>query len=168
MPRPEVVPPSPASLGSCARAATAAESRFRVDTPLAPARGVRVIALDRGAAAVAERVATEPWTSASFFTCEGDAEAVALSGIGGVPADLDAQLADADVVVMIATEDAGAGCAHFVGRACWQRGIMTAGLVLADGFEADQAVAALRPHARVLLPTADATDVVELLTALRA
>ena len=93
---------------------------------------------------------------------------MALSGIGGVPADLDAQLADADVVVMIATEDAGAGCAHFVGRACWQRGIMTAGLVLADGLEADQAVAALRPHARVLLPTADATDVVELLTALRA
>jgi hypothetical protein len=28
-------------------------------------------------------------------------------------------------------------------------------------------VAALRPHARVLLPTADETDVVDLLTALR-
>ena len=30
-----------------------------------------------------------------------------------------------------------------------------------------EAVAALRPHARVLLPTADESDLVELLTALR-
>ena len=162
MPRPEAV-----TLSSCARAATAAEARFRVDTSLAPARGVRVIALDRGAAAVAERVASEPWTSASFFTCEGDEQAVALGGIGGVAADLDAQLADADVVVMIATEDAGAGCAYAVGKACWLRGIMTAGLVLSEGSEADAATAALRPHARVLLPDADELDVVDILTALR-
>jgi hypothetical protein len=45
---------------------------------------------------------------------------------------------------------------------------MTAGFVLGDGYEADDAVAALRPHTRVLLPTADESDVVEVLTALRA
>ncbi len=44
---------------------------------------------------------------------------------------------------------------------------MTAGLVLGDGFEAEDAVAALRPHARVLLLSADESDVFELLTALR-
>ena len=44
---------------------------------------------------------------------------------------------------------------------------MTAGLVLGNGSEARDAVAALRPHARVLLPTADESDVLELLTALR-
>ena len=40
---------------------------------------------------------------------------------------------------------------------------MTAGLVLGDGFEAEDAVAALRPHARVLMVSADESDVVELL-----
>ncbi len=73
------------------------------------------------------------------------------------------------MVVMVATEDAGAGAAHAIGRACWERGIMTAGLVLGDGARRRRsAVAALRPHARVLLPSADEADVVDLLTALRA
>jgi hypothetical protein len=40
--------------------------------------------------------------------------------------------------------------------------------VLGTGREADGAVAALRPHARVLLPSADEHDVTDLLTALRA
>ena len=44
---------------------------------------------------------------------------------------------------------------------------MTAGLVLGDGVQTRRR-RALRPHARVLLPTADESDVVELLTALRA
>jgi hypothetical protein len=78
------------------------------------------------------------------------------------------ELANADVVVMIATDDAGADCAYTIGKACWQRSIMTAGLVVSDDDGADRAVAALRPHARVLLPGADESDVVELLTALRA
>jgi hypothetical protein len=154
---------------SCARAATAAEARYRIDAPIAPARGARVIALDEGAAAVASRVAGQSWTNARFFSCEGgESEGLRLTGIGGSPAELADQLVDADVVVMVATEDAGAACAYAIGKACWERSIMTAGIVLGDGFEAQHAVAALRPHARVLLPSADETDVVELLTALRA
>ena len=160
--------PATTTLSSCARAATAAEARYRIDTPIAPSRGARVIALDPGAAAVASRVAGLPWASARFFLCESDGERLFVRGIGNAPADLDEQLADADVVVMIATLDAGASAARAIGKACWERSIMTAGLVLASGDEADQAVAALRPHARVLLPYADETDVVELLTALRA
>ena len=159
---------TPILASSCARAATAAESRYRVDAPIAPSRGARVIALDAGAAAVAARVAGQEWATARFLLCEGDADRVQLRGIGGSPADLDEQLARADVVVMIASEDAGAACAYAIGRACWERSIMTAGIVLGDGYEAEHAVAALRPHARVLLPSADETDVVELLTALRA
>jgi len=69
-------------------------------------------------------------------------------------------------VVMVATEDSGADCAYAIGKACWERAVMTAGLVLDDGSQL-QAVAALRPHARVLLPSADQSDLVELLTALR-
>jgi hypothetical protein len=154
---------------SCARAATAAEARYRIDAPIAPARGARVIALDERAAGVASRVAGESWTNARFFVCEGgEAEGLRLKGIGGSEAELVEQLVDADVVVMVASEDASAACAHAIGRACWQRSIMTAGIVLGDGHGTDDAVAALRPHARVLLPSADESDVVELLTALRA
>ena len=159
---------TPILANSCARAATAAEARYRIDAPIVPSRGARVIALDDGAAEVAARVAGEQWASARFLICEGDAEALQLRGIGGPPTDLAEHLEGADVVVMIATDDAGAACAYAIGRACWERSIMTAGIVLGDGSEADQAVAALRPHARVLLPSGDETDVVELLTALRA
>ena len=135
-------------LSSCARAATAAEARFRIDRPIAPSRAGRVIALDEQAA-----------------------ESVVLRGIDGGPATLADELASASVVVMVATNDAGASCAYALGKACWERGVQTAGLVLgngtSEGTAAAAAVAALRPHARVLLPDADELDVVDLLTALR-
>jgi hypothetical protein len=160
---------TPILANNCARAATAAEARYRIDAPIAPARGARVIALDPGAAVVAQRAAGHSWANARFFVCEAaDAERVVLRGIGGPTADLVEQLFDADVVVMIATEDSGAACAYAIGRACWERSIMTAGIVLGEDRDAEQAVAALRPHARVLLPSADEADIVELLTALRA
>ena len=156
--------------GSCARAATAAEARFRIDRPVAPARAPRIVALDDGAAEVVRRTAALPWANARFSVCEATdgADAVLLRGVDGGTATLADELASADVVVMIATSDAGAGCAHTIGRACWQRAVQTAGLVVSDGPGSVRAVAALRPHARVLLPGADESDVVELLTALRA
>jgi len=160
-------------LSSCARAATAAEAAYRIDAPIAPARAARVVALDGGAVGVARRVAQHPWASARFLVCEGiadggSADGLLLRRIDGAPAVLSVELDRADVVVMIATEDGGAACASAIGRACAELGIMTAGLVLGEGFESAAAVAALRPHARVLLPSADESDVTELLTALRA
>lgn len=156
--------------GSCARAATVAEARFRIDRPVAPARAPRIIALDDGAAEVVRRTAALPWANARFSVCEatGGADAVVLRGIDGGTATLADELASADVVVMIATSDAGASCAHTIGEACWQRAVQTAGLVVSEGPGSVRAVAALRPHARVLLPGADESDVVDLLTALRA
>lgn len=158
---------------SCARAATAAEARYRIDAPV-ESRAARVIALDQRAADVVRSVADERWASARFFVCENvpvgggvAAGDLLLRGIDGSPAVLADELSGAHVVVMIATEDSGADCAYAIGKACWERAIMTAGLVLSDGIEAQDAVAALRPHARVLLPTADRSDVIELLTALR-
>jgi hypothetical protein len=141
-------------------------TRHRIDVPIAPARGVCVVALDDGAAVVAGRVVAHPWANARFLVRQGTTDQLLL--LDGAPADLTGQLAAADVVVMIATDDTGAACASAMGRACAERGIMTAGLVLGVGRGADGAIAALRPHARVLLPSADEVDVTELLTALRA
>lgn len=156
-------------LSSCARAASAQESRFRIDRPIAPARGARVVALDDAAAGVVQRAAQQHWATAEFFVCESTpSEGLLLRHLDGTPAVLADELVDADVLVLIATGDHGAAEASALGRACYERGIMTAGLVVGHGYESDDAVAALRPHARVLLPSADETDVTELLTALRA
>jgi hypothetical protein len=162
------------NLSSCARAATAEEARFRIDRPIAPSRAGRVVALDDRAAEVLARTAQFEWANARFYVCVSageDPESIVLRGIDGGAATLADELASASVVVMIATSDAGAACAYALGKACWERGVQTAGLVLGDGTHggtaAASAVAALRPHARVLLPSADEDDVVDLLTALR-
>jgi hypothetical protein len=159
-------------LSSCARAASAEESRFRIDRPIAPSRAGRIIALDEGAAEIVARTAQMEWANARFYVCaSADGDELALRGIDGGPATLADELASASVVVMVATSDSGAACAYALGKACWERGIQTAGLVLGNGTHegtaAAAAVAALRPHARVLLPDADELDVVDLLTALR-
>ncbi|MBM9503352.1 3-methyl-2-oxobutanoate hydroxymethyltransferase [Streptomyces sp. KK5PA1] len=158
-----------------ARAASAAEARFRITRPIAPARNARVIALDEAAAAVARSVAGRSWAHARFYTCgpvpPGRPEELALSAVGEAPdvapIALAAALEGTDVVMVLASEDSGGAQAAAIGGACWARAVTTAGVVLGDGFEADEAVAALRPYARVLLLSADEGDVVELLTALR-
>lgn len=158
----------PGGLSQCARATSAEESRFRIDTPIVPARAARVIALDERAVAVARRVASGPWAHARFFSCEGGSpREPLLRRLDGVPAPLAQVLTGTDVVVILATEDSGKDYAAAIGGICRERGITTAGLVLGIDFEAQDAVAALRPFARVLLPSADESDVVELLTALR-
>ena len=160
------------TLSSCARAASAEEARYRIDRPIAPSRAGRIVALDERAAAVVAEAAALQWANARFYVCESaGADAVLLRTIDGGPATLADELASASVVVMVATSDDGADCAYALGKACWERGVQTAGLVLGDGTDqgtrAAAAVAALRPHARVLLPSADELDVVDLLTALR-
>jgi hypothetical protein len=69
---------------------------------------------------------------------------------------------------MVATTAGSPTAADAIGRACARRGIMTAGLVLGDQLAVAHTLVALRPHAQVLLVTADEQDVAEVLTALRA
>ncbi|MET9044529.1 3-methyl-2-oxobutanoate hydroxymethyltransferase [Streptomyces sp. NPDC004362] len=155
-------------LSESARAASASESRFRIGVPIAPARAARVVALDDRAASVVRRLAQRSWAHARFYTSrevrDGDG---LLHELDGPTVPLDEVLAGTDVVVVLATEDGGRAAAAAIGRICGRRGITTAGVILGDGFEADDAVAALRPYARVLLLSADEGDAFELLTALR-
>ena len=55
-----------------------------------------------------------------------------------------------------------------IARACAERGIMTAGLILGDRLDVGDAVSALRPYARNLMVSEDEDDVAAVLTALRA
>jgi len=157
----------PILLNSCARAATATEARFRIDAPIAPSRGARVFALDAGAEAVVADVAALAWATARFFARSGGGVRP-LRGGELVPVDVTAELEGADVAVLVATSPEGAAAAALIGGICRERGIMTAGLVLDGGFDALDAVAMLRPYARVLLLTADEDDIAAILTALRA
>ncbi|HSK95807.1 MAG TPA: hypothetical protein VK891_04240 [Euzebyales bacterium] len=158
-------------------AATAAEARFRIDAPDPTPQATRVVALDGGAAAMVRRAAERHWRSAHFLTYEagalipradGQPPDLVLHAADGSEVRLSAELAEADVSVMVATVDDGAQAASVIGEACWRRGIMTAGLVLGEGRDVAAAVSALRPHARVLLVSTDEDDVPEILAALRA
>jgi hypothetical protein len=142
----------PILLNSCALAATAAEARFRIDRPIG-GRAALIVALDDAAAGIVDRVAERPWRGARFTH---------------VDAWEARELDDADVAIMIGTADADADAASAIGRACAERGIRAAGLILGDRTEVAAAVSALRPYARNLMVTDDEDDVVEVLTALRA
>jgi hypothetical protein len=163
---------------SCAMAASAHEASFRIQRPFPANRATRIVALDQRAAGIVSRLAERGWSEgAHFLTFEGPLAAnghpatdgdATLRAVDGTESRLSVELDDADVAVMVATADDGADAASMVSRAAWSRGVMTAGLVVADGGAADQAVSALRPHAAVLVVTADEDDVPEMLTALRA
>lgn len=167
----------PTLLNSCARAATATEARFRIDGPEPPARAARVIALDPGAAAIVSGLTRSGWQGAACLEYRGT---TVLGGDGHEPdvvlhpadGDREVRLSDAldavDLVVMVATAVDGAAAAAAVGDASQRRGIMTGGLVFGDGPDVQAAVAALRPHAQVLLVSQDEDDLPAVLGALRA
>jgi hypothetical protein len=144
-------PARPILANSCARAATAEEARFRIDRPIG-GRSALIVAVDDDAAGVVDRVAEKPWRGARFVHA-GD----------GQPG-----LEDVDLVVMVATADADGDVAAALARECFQRGIMTTGLILGERLDVAAAVSALRPYARNLMVTNDEDDVAEVLTALRA
>lgn len=160
---------APTDPGACVRASSAHESSYRIQVPIRPARAARVIALDERAEGVAHRLAAARWAAARFYVnrTPGAGGGARLATFDGLPVPLAEALDGADVVVVLATDDHGRDAAAQIGRHCGRNGSTTAGIVLGDGFEADDAVAALRPYARVLLLTADESDAFELLTALR-
>jgi hypothetical protein len=160
----------PTLLNSCAKAATAAEARFRINAPDPAPQATRIVALDRGAAAVVRRAAQQHWRSSHFLTYEGggDGADLVLRAADGSQVRLSTELADSDIWMMVATADDGAAAASAIGEACTRRGIMTTGLAFGEGNHVAAAVSALRPYARVLLVSSDEEDVPEVLAALRA
>jgi hypothetical protein len=169
------VPNRPTLLNACARAATAAEARFRIDGAPRVPRCIRVVSLDPVASAVLRPLTDQPWPGTRFLRYDhgcapvsGDDGGLAdlvLGARDGSRVRLSEELADADFLMMVATGDGGARVASAIGNACALRGVMTAGVVLGGGHAA---VSALRPHARVLLVTSDAQDVADVLSALGA
>jgi hypothetical protein len=167
----------PILLNSCARAATAAEARFRIDVPISPSRATRIVALDGPAAEVVGRVAARDWNTARFYSCpqgqDTETDAGAIQGLrlrtmDGEDVQLVDELDGVDATVMVAATPEGSAAAATIGAACTVRGIMTAGLVVTAASDVGAALTALRPYARVLMVPADEEDLTELLRAIRA
>ena len=155
-------------VNSCARAATAAEAAYRIDYPLAHARHTRVIAFDKAAEQVVRAVSEDgSWGQAEFYRAGPWGEE--LITLAGEHRAMDSEVEHSDSVIMVATNDIDPEAVAAVGMACRSRSIMTAGLLLlGEGTLEGTTLAALRPHARILLVPADRDDLFELLRAIRA
>ncbi|WP_458041472.1 MULTISPECIES: hypothetical protein [Bacteria] len=159
------IPTNP--LSACARAATAEEAAYRIDYPLAHARSTRVVAFDDVAAGIVAAVASSEWGQAQFYTASGAGDE--LVTLSGDVRSMAAEIEHSDSVIFVATDEMAADAVASVGAACRERSIMTAGLLMLDaGALSGSTLAAIRPYARILLVPADATDLFELLRAIRA
>ena len=170
----------PTLLGSCARAATAAEAAYRVQYPNSRARASRIFALDSGAAEAMYAITEDPWNGAHFLTVGGSgainpdatkADDLPLIGPDGAAKLLSHEIDGADVVVLLASTDKQIGAAEVIAREAYAHKIMIAGLALRGGLSdaaTDRVVAALRPFASVLVVASDNDFIPAMLTALRA
>ena len=162
----------PTLLSSCARAATAAEARYRISTTKFSPREYRVIGLDERSARLVRDIAENRWGGGHFLVFETALpDDALLRHASGGTALLSEELAGADAVVMVATAEGSAEAASIIGDAAAARGIMSAGLVLQGNgtgdARSDAVVSALRPNAMVLVVLQEADDLAEVLSALR-
>ena len=165
-----------------ARMSSAAQARFRVDYPNSTARAVKVVALDPASEAVVKRAAARPWQGATFFASltfdsaprsgEGWSMKAWLSDLAGRTKALVDEVTCADLVVMVSSAGTPAQAAAVIGEACAVRGVTTVALVIAGEQRPDEelskTLAALRPHASMLVIADGEEYVEEMLAALRA
>jgi len=164
-----------------ARATTATESRYRIDTPNSRQRSIKIIALDPVSEETVARLARESWSGASFLTAShfsGTNTAAPtsmqtwLSDLAGRAKDLVAEVATADSVVMIGAVGQDTEAAAMIAEASNLRGVMTTVLLLGSANQDDdklnRALAGLRPHASMLVIASDESYLIDMLMALRA
>jgi len=169
-------------LSESARAASAAEARFRIDVPNSQPRQVKVIALDAPSEVVVKRLGAQRWANASFFTasafaaatCKGERFSVKgwLSDLAGRTKDLVDEIDSADLVVMVAAAGEDAAAASLIGEGCSVKRVTTTVLVLGGASVSDEALAKslsqLRPWALMLVIASAEDYIADMLTALRA
>jgi hypothetical protein len=168
-----------------ARMSTAAEAKFRIDTPNSKPRAVKVIALDARSERVVKELSLLPWQSATFLTASafssaprhGDGAAPFslggwLNDLAGRTKNLVVEVDSADLVVMVSAVGESAAAAAIIGEACSVKRVMTTALILAgDGVSDDslaKMLAQLRPHAMMLVISSADEYIKDMLTALRA
>lgn len=167
------------AMSESARMATAEEARFRISAPNSKPRNIRVVALDKPAEETVRRLSMIDWKSASFYsaaryndTAQDLGKNAWFCAISGEAKDVEAEIANADLVVMIGSIGQQEDAARKLSEICRARNVMTTALVIGDESKTDAALsktlAQLRPYA-LMLVIASAEDYVEdMLSALRA
>lgn len=160
---------------ACARAATAAEARFRISAPNSLPRRIAVVALDPASRGVLREVAQRGFANASFLDAPGAAPASVSPGwlreAEGRAREVAEVIEAAEVIVMVTRAGAEAADAALLGEAMAARGKRGAGVVL-EGAEAGRAELAeslrrLRPHVGMLVVASGRDYVEAMLEALR-
>ena len=169
-----------------ARMSSAAEAKFRIDSPNSKPRAVKVIALDTPSERIVKDLAQSQWQRASFLTAsafsgaprqgERFSERFSLGGwlndLAGRTKDLVDEVDSADLVVMVASAGESAAAAALIGEACNLKHVMTTALILGGASASDEALskmlAQLRPHAMMLVISSADEYIKDMLTALRA
>ena len=147
-------------LSESARMSSAAEAAFRIQAPNSRPRTIKIIALDAQSEDVVRRLAAASWNQATFFTAASFTK------------NLSDEVADADLVVMVAMPGGNAQAASVIGEACSRQRVMTTALIVGSLTASDEALsrtlAQLRPWS-LMVVIANADDYIEdMLSALRA
>jgi hypothetical protein len=146
-----------------ARMSSAAEARFRIDTPNSRPRAVKVIALDSRAEVAMASLAQHDWDGAAFFRA---------GELTSTPERLAAEIDRADLVVMLATAGERADDVDPIGQACSARRVTTTGLILDSAQVSDEelslTLSRVRPWALMLVIASSIDYVEDMLRALRA
>ena len=170
-----------------ARMSSAAEARFRINSPNSQPRAVKVIALDTPSERVVKELAQSPWQRATFLTASAfsgaprQGERFSMGGwlndLAGRTKNLVDEVESADLVVMVASAGENAAAAAIIGEACNVKRVMTTALILAPPPEgkvgvSDETLAkmlsALRPHVMMLVISSADEYIKDMLAALRA
>lgn len=148
---------APVLANSCAKAASAAEARFRIDRPIDEARRTTVISLDQGAARMAEDAAAAVSERVSFVTMDRSSDPDAVGSL----------VEGSDLVVLVATSEVDSSTLRALGQVD-SRPVPTIGLVVGHPLERVGAIAALRDRTVMLVASETASDLTDILSDLRA
>lgn len=165
-----------------ARMSSAAEAKFRINSPNSQPRAVKVIALDAVSERIVKELAGSPWQRATFLTASAFSAAPRreerfsmdgwLNDLAGRTKNLMDEVNGADLVVMVATAGENASAAAVIGDACNVKRVMTTALILGSAASSDETLskmlAQLRPHVMMLVISSADEYVKDMLTALRA
>lgn len=180
-------------LSESARMSSAAEARYRIDAANSAPRAIRVIALDEPSEVVVRQLAGTTWHHATFFTAapssppaEGTALGTAgawirdvtgtgsgawLRDLDGTAADLSEQVANADLVVMVAAAGHSTDLSAVIGAACSDRRVTTTALLVGSATASDKEVAEtlarLRPWSLMVVIASTDEYIEDMLIALR-
>jgi hypothetical protein len=169
-------------LTESARMSSAEELRFRIQDPNSRPRVIKVVALDRPAEAIIERLSRNGWTNATFFRATADtivgarstpiADSAWLRDLSGRAREVDEEVAAADLVVMVAAPGGEAHLAPLIGRACSDRRVNTTGLIVgatdATDEDVSRTLSQLRPWSLMVVIANPDDYIDDMLTALRA